>query len=193
MNESSFNELREVIWKRSLTPEEEAALRAYLAKQPEARALWEEEASVARSLRQMPDVPVASNFTAQVLRSINREGELARKPHGLSWPSRLGTFSWIRAAAGAVMVVGIGLFVIQQYRTHARAELARNLASFSQVASAGFSILPAYAVSNTTSSTNSSPGVLPNVEVFQDFDAIRRLSYLPDPDDTKLMAYLEEN
>ena len=89
MNEAEYQELQEAGWRRRLTPAEEARIQAWLAAQPERRAEWEAEAGLNQWLGQLPDVPVASNFTARVMQKLDRERLTAPRRAGLAeWFSR---------------------------------------------------------------------------------------------------------
>ena len=71
--------------KRKLDAAEEAQLLTYLADRPDARAAWEEEASLNRLLRELPDTPVPANFTAQIVRLAERDLELDGGFHRARW------------------------------------------------------------------------------------------------------------
>src|SRR5262245_19120401 len=77
MNDELYNELLEASWRRKLTAEEEAQLRAWLVAHPEAQADWDEEALLTQQLERLPNAPLASNFTAQVMGKL--ELDLARE------------------------------------------------------------------------------------------------------------------
>ena len=54
-----------------MTPSEEAELQKYLAANPAERADWQVEAELNRLLERLPEAPpVASNFTARVLKAV---------------------------------------------------------------------------------------------------------------------------
>src|SRR5438067_2362092 len=101
-NDPGFRKWREISWRRKLTPAEEAELRAWLAVHPEARAEWEAEIALTNTLvRSLPDVPVASNFTARVLQAVDRE-TAAREPRLPGWQPWK---RWLpRVALGALAV-----------------------------------------------------------------------------------------
>ena len=84
-NDPIYNRLRELSWRRELTAAEEAELRAWLAAHPEAQADWEAEAGLNEALRQLPDAPVPSNFTARVLQAVEREAALRERRRGARW------------------------------------------------------------------------------------------------------------
>src|SRR6266487_1470270 len=95
-----FNQLREQSWRRELTSSEDAALRDWLAKHPEAQGDWENEAALNEALRRLPDAPLSNNFTSQVLHAVQREqaAESRRSRRGrLVWWRRL---AWRLGLAG---------------------------------------------------------------------------------------------
>jgi hypothetical protein len=106
----------------------------------------------------LPDVPVASNFTARVMQAIELE-EMRR--------SRWRLFGWqwraiIPRAATATVIVGFASFTIYQHELYTgRVALAKSAAL---VASQQ----------------------MPSVEALKNFDAIRRMSQSARPDDELL-------
>lgn len=167
MNEAEFQQLREQTWRRKLTPEEEARVNGYLLSNADAQAGWEAEAGLTHLLGQLPDAPLASNFTAQVLRAIDRETATAARddearPAWWQWlHRRVPRLAWATLAAVCV-IFAYAAFQYQQVR---RTELAESVARVSTFAAA---IDP---------------------EVFEDFEAIRRLSQVP-ADDSEFLAAL---
>src|SRR4051812_13464337 len=77
MNDELYNEILDASSRRKLTAEEETQLRAWLAAHPEAQADWDDEALLTQQLERLPNAPLASNFTAQVMGKL--ELELARE------------------------------------------------------------------------------------------------------------------
>ncbi len=153
--------LREILWRRPLSADETAELRAWLAANPEARADWELEEHLTESVRRLPDVPVSSNFTARVLQAVDREK--VREAN----PKRVNPFwkSWLpRIAFSAVVLCG-GLFAYHQHTTAQRLERAQNVAAISEVA--------------------------PDPAVLKDFDAIRHLNRTAVAPDEELLALLQ--
>ena len=165
INDSIYNHLRELSWRRTLTSTEEAELRTWLATHPEAQADWHSEAGLNAGLARMPDAPVSSNFTARVMQAIEREAvaEL-RRPRG-NWLAWLW-LRWLPKAALAAVVVGAGLLSFHQVQTSHRKKLAESVAAVSAVSS------------------------LPSPEILKDFDAIRALNPAPAPDE-QLLAVLQ--
>src|SRR6516225_10573951 len=102
-----FREFREQNWRRRLDPEQEAALKEWLATHPEAVEDWESEAHLTEALGRLPDCPVANNFTARVLDAVERASKAdrisamtSRKPFWLRWLPR---------AAVAAIAISAGL------------------------------------------------------------------------------------
>src|ERR1044072_8298015 len=73
MNNAELNRLLGLALRRKLTADEEAQVQACLARDPQARAAWEEEMALSQLLNGLPDAPLASNFTAQVLEAVERD------------------------------------------------------------------------------------------------------------------------
>jgi anti-sigma factor RsiW len=164
-NDPSFQRWRELSWRHKLTPAEEADLRAWLAAHPEAQADWEAETALTDALHRMPDVPVATNFTARVLQEVEREARsAARASKGPGWqPSK----RWIPRIALASVALAIGLFSMQQIRANYTAKLVRSVEVVSKVSS------------------------LPSPAILKDFDAIERLTPQPAAPDEQLLSLLQ--
>lgn len=163
MNESDYEALVEASWRRPLTAEEQAQLDAWLATRPETRAGWESEIGLNHLLGQLPDVPVASNFTAQVLQAVKRE--LAAEARRPSFASRIRHW-FLRPApriAWASLLLVAGWLGYHQHQTSVQSDMAKGLTVMASVA------------------TLSDPTVL------QDFDAIQRSA---PSDDEELFAVL---
>ncbi|MBI3851951.1 MAG: hypothetical protein HY298_16970 [Verrucomicrobia bacterium] len=164
MNDPLYHQLRELSWRRKLTDAEEAQIRAFLAAHPEAQTDWEREVGLNRLLEHLPDVPVASNFTARVLQAVEREaGQQARAAkfmRKLWWPA----VGWLPRAAVVAVVLCIGVFGYHHHRVTVRKQMAKSLAP----------------VSNIISFTS--------LEIWEHFDDINRLSQTPPQADRELLA-----
>ena len=167
MNQSDYNQLRENAWKRKLTAEQEAEIRAFLAKCPEARPEWEEERILTQSLAQLPDAPLASNFTAQVLQAVRRQEAEVSPAAVVRWWQQLRSLGWGYRSTMAAVIAGAGLLSYQQYLAFTREELAASVATVSRVAA------------------------LPSVTGLRDFDAIQHLDDVAAVIDTQLLAALQ--
>jgi hypothetical protein len=175
MNKSQYQALLEESWRRPLTVEEEARLQAWLALHPEAQAEWESEASLTHLLERLPEAPVASNFTAQVMQGLDAGPGRAIAidvPAG-SWLQRLRGFlqapgmrvGW--AVLTVVMIAGLWY----GYDRHLRDQRLQT--------AAGLTVLV-----NVTS--------LSDPVVLEDFEAIQRLSGVAPSVDEELFAVLNQ-
>ena len=163
MNDSEYQALIEASWRRPLSAEEQAQLDVWLATRPDAQAAWEADCGLNQLLGQLPNAPVASNFTAQVLGAIDREqASSARQP---SWNDRVQRWFHRPAPriAWALLLVGVIGFGYHRHQTTVRNEMAQGLSVMASVA------------------TLSDPAAL------QDFEAIQRLSA---SEDEELFAVL---
>ena len=163
-NDPILNQLREQSWRRELTPSEEAALRDWLEKHPEAQADWESEAALNEALRRLPDAPLSGNFTSRVLQAVELEqaAELRRSRRvRIVWWQRL---VWRLGLAG--IIGAAGFFSYEQiYAARLRAQVRQSVVAVSAVSS------------------------LPNADILENFEAIR-LSAAPAADE-KLLSLLQ--
>lgn len=168
MNDPVYQELLDAALRRALTPSEEARWQAWLAAHPEQRLEAEAEMALSQGLQELPDRPLASNFTALVVQAAQREaaqvGRIQMPVAGVNGWSR-----WfrLRPIALALTVVVVSFVSWQQYDLHNRQQLAESVAKVSEVAN------------------------LPSVDVLKDFEAIRRLSQISPESDMDLLAALQ--
>jgi anti-sigma factor RsiW len=163
-NDPNLNRLRELSWRRKLTPAEAAELRAWLAAHPEASADIETEAGLTDMLGRLPDVPVASNFTARVLQAV--EGEAASESRARS--RRRGWwrgFGWLPRVAVVAAVAGVALISYREVETSRCRGMARSVEAVAEVSS------------------------LPSPKILEDFDAIRAMSPAPGADEELLALF----
>jgi hypothetical protein len=161
-NDPLYEHLREMSWRRKLTPAEEASLAEWLAEHPETQGDWDSEAVLNETLAALPDVPVSSNFTARVVETAKRETAelnraIPREQRTAAWWMRL-----VPKVALAAVVLGAGLLSYNHMQAVRRAELAQSLTTVSQVSSS------------------------PSPEVLKDFDAITALASAPQADEELL-------
>ncbi len=105
------------------------------------------EADLTNALAKIPEVPVASNFTARVMAAIELEEAAAARNRGWNW-----RLLWPRVAVAAAVLIFAGVSG-QRFETNSqRVALAKNVASV--------------AVAQP----------LPSVEALNNFDAIQRMS-----------------
>jgi len=171
MNDVEFQQLLETALRRPLNADEQTRLQACLAENRSSQAIWEEEMALSRLLDQLPDAPLASNFTAQVLQAIEREGLKSRRgPTVLRWLGlRRPAQRWV-ATGLAVVLIAAGY---RQYQTARRGNIAGALAKLG----AGID-------------TPSKVVALAPDELWNNFDAIDQL---PHPQaDQDLLAVLKE-
>lgn len=163
MNESEYQSLIEASWRRPLTMDEQARLDSWLATRPEAQADAEAELALSQWLDQLPNAPVASNFTAQVMHAVAREQVAAkRQPRFIETVKR-----WWRVPtpklAWALGLVALGWFGVYQHQANVREDMATGLTVMANVAS------------------------LSDPSALEDFEAISRLNT---SDDDELFAVL---
>lgn len=157
---------RELSW-RKLSPEQQRELQAWLVAHPDAQPDWELEMALTEALENLPDAPLASNFTARVLQQAERETAKAERERQPARGSlfRLWRRHWVARAAAAAVVISASLLGVAHLREQHRVEeYRRSVASVSEVAS------------------------LPSPDVLQDFDAIRALDQRAAPDEELLKA-----
>jgi len=135
MHDPRDNPPRELAWRQKLTPDEEAQVRAWLAAHPEAQADWELEAGLTEALGHLPDVPVASNFTARVLEAAEREKAGTRRALAAGGWTRIWRLHlWPKAAFVAVFALA-GLLTYEGFRSAERAQYRQSLTAISEVSS----------------------------------------------------------
>lgn len=167
MNDDGYNELMETSWRRKLTLDEEAQLRGWLASHPDKQAEWEEEIALTQQLDRLPNAPLASNFTAQVLGQLDLD--LAREERQRS--TAPGPRSWWRQWAprfASVLLLGtLAGTAVVQYREHQRNQVVQGVMQVTPVAAV---LAP---------------------EILRDFDAIQQLGHVRVVSDDELVAALQ--
>ena len=167
-DDNLYKDLRELSWKRKLSPAEEAQLRTWLEAHPEVRADWEVEAGLSDALERLKEPEVPGNFTARVLAAV--EADAARQEWTEGWRQRwrLWNLRWLPRAALASLVLISGLVGLQHYQRaqqEKRVQYARSVAAISDVPS------------------------LPSPAILQDFDAIHAMYQSVTPDEDLLKAF----
>jgi anti-sigma factor RsiW len=168
MNDDLYNDLLEASWQRKLTAEEEAQLRGWLAAHPDKQPEWEEEAALNQQLDRLPNAPLASNFTAQVLGKVDLELRREEREAAVGGATSLPWWRRLVPRFAGVLLLGLlaGTSVVQ-YRQHQRIEMAEGVMHVAPVASV---LQP---------------------EVLQNFDAIHHLGYVPTVSEEELVAALQ--
>lgn len=172
MNEAFYQELREISWRRKLTPEEEAQLQGWLAAHPDKQADWDLEQSLCEQLRHLSNAPLSSNFTSQVMQTL--DAELARHER-----EGRGSRNWLRwlhrlaprlAPVSLALVAAISFFVYHRSDNNPQQQQqAHVIETVARVAAAG--------------------DVVPSPDILADFEAIEKLPFASDED---LLAALNE-
>ena len=173
MNDTEFNRLREAAIRRPLTAQEETSLRTHLTANPETQPAWDEERGLTRLLNELPDAPLASNVTAQVMQAIERESlRRSRTPKVFSW---LGLVRPAHRFAGACLLIILAALSYSQYQTFSRERMAVSLAAVADTVDATSQVAP-----------------LPTVEMLKDFDAIYLLNRTRPQADEELLTALSQ-
>lgn len=158
MTDPEYMRLREAAWRRPLTSDEKARLQGYLLVHAEAQQDWEQESALNQVLLKLPDAPLSSNFTARVLQAVELdELEIARQP-STGWLNRIR--QWLPRFAVAALVLGLGGLGYEQFHLHSLNEKAHSVKL----------------VTDT----------LPDLQMWQDFDAIVKLTQATASDDRTL-------
>ena len=171
MNDAAFNQLLDTALRRKLTAEEEARVQAGLARDPRARAVWEEERALSQLLNGLPDAPLASNFTAQVLQAVERDSRRHRHtPKLLRWSGlRRPAQQWATACLAVVLAI-LGYWRFESVRRERMALALHKLAPHFETPSTVVALTPD--------------------ELWNNFDAINRLPQTQT--DEELLAVLKE-
>lgn len=157
--------LREIAWRRRLTPAEQTEWQAWLAEHPEAQAEAELDTALDAALTHQADAPVSSNFTARVMQTIEADARREVRPiaPALSWWHKL-----MPRLAVAAVVLSVGALAYRQYLVEKQKDLtgaAKEIAGAQQLSSA---------------------------TVIADFEVIRSLTPPTAVADEKLLALSEE-
>ena len=174
MSSAEFNQLLDAATRRQLTAAEEDQLRVCLAEDPSAKAVWEDQMALSRLLGGLPDAPLSTNFTAQVLQSLERDARkrLSRARWIFRWP---GLRRPARPFAIACLVLALGAVGYWQQRTLRRGKMALALAHVARSVETVSQVAP-----------------LPPVEMWQDYEPISRLDQTRPQADEELLDVLKE-
>lgn len=158
-----YEKLREISWRRKLTSPEERELREWLAAHPEIQEAVDLEMGLSEALGKMPDVPVASNFTARVLREVEREAKAQTRERETRWKLWRRLPRWLPKVASVTLAVTVAgsVYLYHQGVEASQKELVQRVAK-----------VP-----------------LPNPEILTNFEAIRIVSATPAPDEQLLALF----
>ena len=170
MNDADCNQLLDTALRRKLTSEEEARLQAFLARNPQSRAVWEEEMALSRLLNGLPDAPLASNFTAQVLEAVERDARQRNISKLFGWFGLRRPAQRYAAASLVVVLAGLGYWQYESVRREKMALALHRLAPHFDTPSTAVALAPD--------------------ELWRNFDAINRLPQ--SRTDEELLAVLKE-
>ncbi len=162
---SEYDDLLAVRWIRPLNEREVARLERLMAQDEAMRSRWEEDMRLLEGVEALPDMPVATNFTAQVLAQVAKsEGisEREAQPQRTgSWLSQLG---WLpRFGLGCAVVLAVGGTYLQMQERQSMA-FVESLAAVEQ------------------------SGTAPSVEELQHLEEIQLLAQVPTFVDWELIA-----
>ena len=152
MNELEYQTLIERSWRRPLTADEQARLDAWLVTHPKEQEDWEVDLALSALMVQLPDAPIASNFTSRVIQELKRDLPAREPRSGLLEKAKRWLHLPVPRLAWALGLVAVGWFVIHQHQENVRNDMARGLSVMANVAS------------------------LSNPSMLEDFEAIRRLN-----------------
>ncbi len=169
MNEIELQQLLDIAWRRPLTPDEEASLRAWCQAHPAAAPAIESEVEVARAMHRLPAVEVPSNFVSRVWQGVEREESKAARAAGsgvrLRLPRLLRAWMPRLAVAGVVGLLGTAAWL--RHESLLRTEIAHDLAALSAAAD------------------------LPDPGMLEEFDAVRIMAESSPQVDLELLAALQ--
>jgi hypothetical protein len=171
MNEADLHRLLEAAQRRRLSAEEEAQVEAFLARDPQAKAVWDEEMALSRLLNRLPDAPLSTNFTAQVLQAVDRDARRNPSvPRLFRWFGLRRPAHRVAAVCLALLLLALGHWHYQSVRREKMALALHKLAPHFDTPSTAVALTPD--------------------ELWKNFDAINRLPQTES--DEELLAVLKE-
>jgi hypothetical protein len=167
-----LEELIEVHRRQPLDPDQADRLRECIANDPSLQERWNEEIALSRALRDLPDLPLSSNFNARVWSALEAKPRRSRAGawwvDWIRWPRPAMRFA---AVALAMLLAGL---VYTQYQSFSRVRMAASVADITRNVEVAAEV-----------------AALPPVEIFRDFDAIYQLSHVGSLADEELLAALQ--
>jgi len=174
MNEIELDQLSDIAMRRQLSPEEKARVQSLIANNPSLREVWDEEQALSRLIGGLPDAPVASNFTRQVLDAAARikRGPRHRPAFFLHWLGLRRTAQQIAAACAVLLLATVAYFQYHEVSRDRMALALSNVAPNMELPSEFVELAPA--------------------ELWQNYDAIQRLGQTASPADEELLSALPD-
>jgi anti-sigma factor RsiW len=156
MNDLEYQRLIEAGWRRKLTSEEELHVQAFLVSRPDLQSDFEDDLALSQALEHLPNAPLSSNFTSQVLQMVSLEERMAERRLKLTRDWRWWINHLIPRVALGALTVSMGALGFLQYQKHSLQERAQNAGAFNRQLEVAARRVPA--------------------EMWGDFEAIRRLN-----------------
>jgi hypothetical protein len=181
MTEIEVQQLASEALRRPLSAEEARALELFFSANPTARSDWRDSELINEALRQLPDLEPSSNFTSRVLAQVSEPVRQAARTGPAPW---FRSWSFSRGMAFALVFLGLGTVFYHQHQVAERAEVAQTLVAVSDVARL---INPPKAGPSVAAGDSG----VPNIQMLQDFEAIRSLRTVSVDLDLELLKALQ--
>lgn len=133
MDDSDYERIKELSWKRKLDSQEQQQLDDLLSENPERKLDWKDEHVLNQLLKGLSDVPISSNFTSRVLQTAQRTQSTPTRRFHFALPQwfRIG---WAPTGIAAMLLLSLGLFSVHQHQVSERSQFARSIVSVSRIA-----------------------------------------------------------
>jgi len=188
MSKLDADRISDLMRRRTLSPEEQEIIRAWLESQPDAARTWEQDRTLTRLLHTLQRPAASSNFTTRVLAAVQRPipPPYSRNPFDpRTWWRQLHPRPVLAPAfALAAVALGIALVVLQRQHAHQLA-MTRSVARVSSVAA-----LLTPAAANNTLAAPAAHSLETGFQLLHDFEVIAKLPTVPRVD-TELLAALQ--
>jgi hypothetical protein len=165
MTDTELEALLEAAWKRRLTKAERDSLQAWGRQNPARWRELEAEFRLAEEVQGMEDVPVPSNFMAQVWQGVDRAEEEAHRSRASAPPGVPLWRRWLPRFALAAVLAGVSVAGWWHHQADHRTELAREISFLS--------------------------AEVPDPRMLGEFEAIRAMSESAGPLDVELLTALQ--
>ena len=131
MRQSDWDEFLKKEMNASLRSEDRARLDTLLSGNPESQSAWTEEVRLNELLRQLPDAPLSTNFTSQVLNAVEAERRTTAPREESLLPFRWRGWSWATRSAFALSVLLTASLAFRFYESAQLEQVASSVAAFS--------------------------------------------------------------